>query len=432
MTKSMWRIVPLILLAYLMAYMDRVNISFASLQMNDDLKFSASIYGLGAGLFFLAYAIFEVPSSLMLRRYSAPQWIARIMITWGLLAAGMMLVRTPLQFYVMRFLLGAAEAGFFPSVIYYFSGWFPMTWRGRAVSRIYIASSLASVVMGSISAGLLGLDGRGGLQGWQWLFLVQGLPAVLVGLILLNMLPRAPASARWLTDPERNWIQHELAREAALIGAPVRHNLRAAISNPMVLLLGAIGLLINAAGAGFVLSAPAVLTERASLDTHAIGHLVTGGGILGVIGVLFVGWNSDRHGDRFRDAFVCTIISMTGLILIGVAPTPTLVMVGYLLFAATWFSGGVLIASSWADVVHPQQLAVGAAVINTLWQVGSFVSPYGFGLARDATGSYTLGLISSAAVAGAQALLIFYVRSRVASERRARLRTAAQLIAVTS
>lgn len=148
MTKSMWRIVPLILLAYLMAYMDRVNISFASLQMNDDLKFSASIYGLGAGLFFLAYALFEVPSSLMLRRYSAPQWIARIMITWGLLSAGMMFVRSPLQFYVMRFLLGAAEAGFFPSVIYYFSSWFPTAWRGRAVSRIYIASSLASVVMG--------------------------------------------------------------------------------------------------------------------------------------------------------------------------------------------------------------------------------------------------------------------------------------------
>ena len=175
MMKSMWRIVPLILLAYLMAYVDRVNISFASMQMNDDLKFSASIYGLGAGLFFLAYAMFEVPSSLMLRRYSAPQWIARIMITWGLLAAGMMFVRTPMQFYVMRFLLGAAEAGFFPSVIYYFSSWFPTAWRGRAVSRIYIASSLASIVMGSISAGLLELDGRVGLQGWQWLFLVQGL-----------------------------------------------------------------------------------------------------------------------------------------------------------------------------------------------------------------------------------------------------------------
>jgi MFS transporter, ACS family, tartrate transporter len=343
-----------------------------------------------------------------------------------------MLVRTPLQFYIMRFLLGAAEAGFFPSVIYYFSSWFPMAWRGRAVSRIYIASSLASVVMGTISAGLLGLDGRGGLQGWQWLFLVQGLPAAMMGLLLLWILPRTPVTARWLTVPEKTWIQRELARDAALIGIPVRHNFRAALGNPMVLLLGAIGLLVNGAGTGLVLSAPAVLSARAGLDTQSIGHLVTGGGILGVIGVLFVGWNSDRHGDRFRDAFVCTIICITGLILIGVAPTPILVMGGYLLFAATWFSGGVLIASSWADVLHPQQLAVGAAAINTMWQIGAFVSPYGFGLARDATGGFTLGLIDSAVVAGAQALLILYVRARVASERRARERIVGQPVALAS
>ena len=145
--------------------------------------------------------------------------------------------------------------------------------------------------------------------------------------------------------------------------------------------------------------------------------------MLGVIGVLFVGWNSDRHGDRLRDACICAVVCMTGLILIGMAPTPILVAVGYLLFAATWFSDGVLIASSWADVLHPRQLAVGAAAINTLWSIGSFVAPYGFGLARDATGDFTLGLIGSALVAGAQALLIFYVRARVASERRARQRT---------
>lgn len=424
MTKALWRIVPLILLAYLMAYMDRVNVSFASLQMNDDLNFSASIYGLGAGLFFLAYAIFEVPSSLMLRRYSAPQWIARIMITWGLLAAGMMFVRTPMQFYVMRFLLGAAEAGFFPSVIYYFSGWFPMAWRGRAVSRIYIASSLASVVMGSISAGLLGLDDRGGLQGWQWLFLVQGLPAVLLGLILLWILPRTPLAAHWLTVPEKTWIQRELARDAALIGAPVGHNVWATVSNPMILLLGTLGILLNFFGNGLVLFAPAVLSARTGLDTQAIGYLVAGGGMLGVIGVLFVGWNSDRHGDRLRDACVCAIVCMIGLILIGVAPTPILVMIGYLLFAATWFSDGVLIASSWADVLHPQQLAVGAAAINTLWQIGAFISPYAFGLARDATGGFALGLIGLALVAAAQALLLLYVRARVASDRRARERIA--------
>ena len=425
MQKAMWRIVPLILVAYLMAYMDRVNISFASLQMNDELKFSASVYGLGAGMFFLAYALFEVPSSLMLRRYSAPQWIARIMVTWGLLAAGMMFVRTPLQFYVMRFLLGAAEAGFFPSVLCYFSSWFPMAWRGRAISRMYIASPLGSVVMGSISAGLLGLDGAGGLRGWQWLFLVQGLPAALMGLALLWLLPRSPRTAEWLTVSQTSWIEHELARDAALIGAPIRQSLWASLGNPRVIMLGSLGLLGNGAGFGLILSAPAVLSVRAALDTTAIGHLVTAGGILGLFGILFVGWNSDRHGDRLRDAFVCAILCMTGLGLVAAAPTPTFVMAGYLLFAGTFFTGGVLIVTSWADLLHPRQLAVGAAAINTLWQIGAFVSPFGFGLARDATGGFTLGLIGATVLAGAQALLTLYIRARVASERRARLFAAA-------
>ena len=202
--------------------------------------------------------------------------------------------------------------------------------------------------------------------------------------------------------------------------------------NLLLSLFGAIGLLGNGAALGLILSAPAVLSIRAGLDTQAIGHLVTGGGILGVIGILFVGWYSDRHGDRLRDAFVCTVICMIGLILIGVTPTAILVMIGYLLFAATIFTGGVLVVSSWADVLHPQQLAVGAAAINTLWQIGAFVSPYGFGLARDATGGLTMGLIGSAVLASAQALLILYVRARVASERRARERTAVHPVALAS
>lgn len=432
MMKSMWRIVPLILLAYLMAYMDRVNISFASMQMNDDLKFSASIYGLGAGLFFLAYAMFEVPSSLMLRRYSAPQWIARIMITWGLLAAGMMFVRTPMQFYVMRFLLGAAEAGFFPSVIYYFSSWFPTAWRGRAISRIYIAAPLGSIVMGTISTGLLALDGRGGLHGWQWLFLAQGLPAAVMGLTLLWVLPRGPRIGQWLTVSEKAWIDHALARDAALIGTPVRHSVWAVLGNPNVVMLGFLGLLLNGAGTGLILSAPAVLSIRAGLDTHAVGALVAAGGMLGLIGILFVGWNSDRHGDRLREAFVCSVICMIGLMLIAVAPAPKLAMFGYLVFAGTFFTVGVLLVSSGPDVLHPDQLAVGAAAINTLWQIGGFLSPYAFGLARDATGNFTMGLIGSAVLACALGLLILYVRARVTAERRARSRTAAQPIAVAS
>ena len=420
MAKAMWRILPLILLAYVIAYMDRVNVSFASLQMNDDLKFSATIYGLGGGLFFLGYALFEVPSTLMLARFSAPQWIARIMITWGLLAAGLMFVRTPLEFYVVRFLLGVAEAGFFPSVIYYFSGWFPMACRGRAVSRIYIASSLASIVMGGISGALLGLDGTAGMRGWQWLFLVQGLPAVLLGLIFLRFLPAAPASVPWLAEREKAWIQQELARDAALIGVPVRHNPLAALANPKVLLLGAIGLLGNVAGNGLALSAPAVLSAGARLDILHIGYLVSSGGILGVACVLFAGWNSDRTGDRLRDACAFSVLLAGALLLIGVASTPALVIAGYLLFAATWFTTGVLVISSWADVLHVRQLAVGSAAINTLWQIGSFLSPYAWGVAKDATGDYRVGLIGASVVAVAEALLILYVRARVMSERRER------------
>jgi ACS family tartrate transporter-like MFS transporter len=420
MVKAMWRILPLILLAYVIAYMDRVNVSFASLQMNDDLKFSATIYGLGGGLFFLGYALFEVPSSLMLVRFSAPQWIARIMITWGLLAAGMMLVRTPLQFYVLRFLLGVAEAGFFPSVIYYFSRWFPMAWRGRAVSRIYIASSLASIVMGGISGALLGLDGTAGLRGWQWLFLVQGLPAVFMGLILLRFLPAAPATVSWLEEPEKAWIHRELARDAALIGAPVRHNLLAAFANPKVLLLGTIGFLGNGAGNGLALSAPAMLGAGTRLDTSHIGYLVSFGGILGVACVLFAGWNSDRTGDRLRDACGYTIVVAGALLLIGVASTPALVIVGYLLFAASWFTMGVVLVASWADVLHIREVAVGSAAINTLWQIGSFLSPFGWGVAKDATGNFRAGLIGASVLAMSEALLILYLRARVMSERRER------------
>ena len=403
MSKAMWRIVPLILLGYMVSYMDRVNVSFASLQMNDDLKFSATVYGLGAGLFFLGYALFEVPSSLMLARFSAPQWIARIMITWGLLAAGMMFVQTPLHFYVMRFLLGVAEAGFFPSVIYYFAGWFPMAFRGRAVSRIYVASSLAAVVMGAISSRLLGLDGMAGLRGWQWLFLVQGLPGVLLGVILLRFLPDAPATAPWLADREKEWIRRELARDAALIGAPVRHNLLAAFANPKVLLLGSLGFLANGAGGGLLLSAPAVLIAGAGLDTTQVGSLVSLGGALGVVCIFIAGWNSDRHGDRLRDAFVLTVVIAAALLLLGVARR------------RLWRSRGICCSprpssrraccsSPRADLLPVRQLAVGTAAINTLWQIGAFLSPYAWGVTKDATGSFRAALIGASVVVVVEAL----------------------------
>src|ERR1035438_4385518 len=189
--KASLRLLPLIGIGYGLAYMDRINISFASLRMNSDLHFSATVYGFGAGLFFIGYAVCEVPSNLLMLRFGARRWLARIMFTWGLLAMAMMFVRTPLEFYAVRLLLGIAEAGFFPGVIYYLTLWFPANARARAVSRFYIALPLGSTVMGSLAGWLMGLDGRLGLAGWQWLFVLEGLPAVLFSFVILSMLPDA-------------------------------------------------------------------------------------------------------------------------------------------------------------------------------------------------------------------------------------------------
>jgi len=197
--KASVRLIPLIAVAYGVAYTDRVNISFAALQMNRDLHFSASAYGFGAGLFFLSYAACEIPSNLLLVRFGASRWIARIMLTWGLLAMGMMFVKTPREFYVVRFLLGMSEAGFFPGIVFYLSQWFPASVRARTVSRFYVALPLSSVFMGGLAGVLLNLQGRLGLAGWQWLFLAEGFPAILLSVIFLFFLPNTPADARWFT-----------------------------------------------------------------------------------------------------------------------------------------------------------------------------------------------------------------------------------------
>lgn len=413
MNKAMLRIVPFLLLAYIMAYIDRVNVSFAALQMNADLGFSATVYGFGGGLFFVGYALFEIPSGAMASRFGPRQWLARIMITWGLIAVGMMFIRTPTQFYLMRFLLGAAEAGFFPGLVYYLSHWFPKAWRGRAVSRIYIAPALAGVVMGATAAPLLGLDGLGGWRGWQWVFLAQGIPAVLMGFTILRFLPDRPDDVRWLNGQEKAWIADVLAQDAAMIGHAERHDLRTVLANPTVWLLGCTGLLLNCAMGGFVLSAPAILAANGGLDTKTIGWLVSLGGFNGAVVILLAGWLSDRHGDRLRIAAAFGGIAGLGLLLIGLAPSPGAVVAGYLLQTAVSFAAGGLVIASWPDALPVRHLAMGSGAINTLWQLGSFISPYAFGAVRDATGSYHAGLLGSASLALIYTGYVLYVRARI-------------------
>lgn len=413
MNKAFWRILPLILVAYLFAYMDRVNVSFAAASMNEDLAFSATVYGLGGGLFFLGYALFEIPSNLMLVRFGARKWIARIMITWGLLSAAMMFVETPLQFYILRFLLGVAEAGFYPGVIFYFASWFPSCHRGRAVSRFYVAVPLASVVMGGMSGWLLGLDGNAGLHGWQWLFLVQGLPTVLFGLVVLRFLPEAPAKVAWLTPSEKDWIQAELAREQARIGEPAGHNILAAFRNPRVLLLGLFGFLLIGIITAINLNAPLILQGATTLDDKWIGYVVALGGVMGAAAILYGGNHADRHGDRWGNAFWCCLVLAGAVLVIGLAPSPMLVVLAYLVFSTVCFTIPMLTSSGWAEVLHVRELAVGAAAINTICQIGAFVAPYGWGIAKDATGSFEPALITLSIVALPMAFLLLLLRHQV-------------------
>src|SRR5256885_13567753 len=230
MAKASWRIIPLLGLGYLCSYLDRLNVSFAATQMNVDLKFSATVYGLGSGFFFLTYALLEIPSGIVMPRVGARRWIVRIMVSWGLISAGMMFIRTPLQFYIMRLLLGAAEAGFWPTCLFYLASWYPAAYRGRAISRFYCFYGGAGIVGGILSSWLLGLDGLAGLRGWQPAFPIEGLPTVALGVVMFWLLPDSPESARWLSEGERSWIVHELAAENARLGAgkhtPVLHALR--------------------------------------------------------------------------------------------------------------------------------------------------------------------------------------------------------------
>jgi ACS family tartrate transporter-like MFS transporter len=413
MRKAFWRIIPLILVAYLFAYMDRVNVSFAAADMNADLGFSATVYGLGGGLFFLGYALFEIPSNLMLVRFGARQWIARIMVTWGLLSAGMMFVETAEQFYILRFLLGVAEAGFYPGVIYYLSGWFPPCHRSRAVSRFYIAGPLASMVMGAMSGWLLALDGTSGMHGWQWLFLVQGLPTVLVGLLVLRFLPDSPDKVGWLSPAEKAWIADELARERRLIGGPPSHNVIAIFRNPKVLLNGAIGFTCIGAGITFTLSAPMVLTGATGLDATAIGYLIGFGGLIGTAATLWLGNRADRRGDRLIFAFGCAAVIAGALLVILFAPTPLIVGLAYLAFATVSFAVPMLVSSGWADALSGRELAVGAAAINTISQIGAFLTPFAWGALADATGSFDAGLLGIALMMVVNAALIWVLRAQV-------------------
>jgi MFS transporter, ACS family, tartrate transporter len=407
MSKVSRRLVPFAFLLYIVCYVDRVNVSFAALQMNRDLHFSATVYGLGAGFFFVGYVLFQVPANLILARVGARRWIAANMVVWGALAAAMSLVNGPRMFYTLRVLLGVAEAGFFPGMLLYFTAWFPSGERARAVSRFMTAIPVASIVGGPVSGALLGLSGVGGIAGWRWLFLVEALPAIALGFVTLAYLDDRPADARWLTAAER----HEIARALESEAAGVEHSatLFQALKKSTVWILAALWLLVLVPSYGVGLWLPQIVKGLFRQSDLVVGFLVAIPQIVGIIATIAVGASSDRTGERYLHIAVPVLAGSVALLASVSLDSPILILAALSLFTAAPMA---MYGPFWA--LPPRFLkgtaaAAGIAFINSVGNLGGFAGPFVLGAVKDRTGSFSAALVGGSVLmlgAGAVALAL--------------------------
>ena len=405
------RLIPFLFLLYIVSYLDRINVGFAALQMNKALGLSATAYGLGAGIFFLSYTLLEIPSNLILVRVGARLWIARIMITWGLISAGMMFAKTPLHFYLLRFLLGAAEAGFFPGVIYYLTQWFPRRERARTIAAFMTATLVAGVVGGPVSGALLTMSGTGGLAGWQWLFLIEGLPAVVLGFVVLGFLTERPEEAAWLSSRERAVLVSAMREDAAAAGTA--HDAGAALRQPRIWILAVVyfAMVVALYAMGFWL--PQMIRARSTGSDFVVGVLSAIPYLVGACGMVITARHSDRTGERRWHLAACGLIGGAAF----AASTLSGSLAGSLVLLAVAVLGlGSMFGPFWALATAPLQgvgAATAIALVNSVGNTGGFAGPYMVGYLRDLTNSFTLGLvIIGAFMAGVPLLALTIDRRR--------------------
>jgi len=389
-----WRLLPFLLLLYVIAWFDRVNIGFAALQMNADLGLSATVYGLGAGIFFAGYALFEVPSNLILARVGARLWIGRIMVTWGLISVAMMFVQGQWSFYALRFSLGVAEAGFLPGILFYLSQWFPKAERARAVSWFMIGIPLSTVFGGPIAGMLLKLDGWHGLQGWQWLFVLEGLPAVILGVVTWIWLPDTPRHVRWLSDAEKERV---LARiESEHRATQSRHasssSLKFALLSPTVWVLCLVLFCCQTGSYGLTLWIPQIVKNISGTSDLVVGFISAIPYIGATFAMLWLGNSSDRSGERFMHVAIPSFIGAAFLL------SPVAAMAALTIAAMGDLSTRGPFWALPSRFLSGSALAAGIALINTFGSLGGFVGPAMVGYVRDATGGFAGGLLFLAAL----------------------------------
>ena len=426
------RLIPYMFVLYIVAYMDRVNVGFAAMDMERQLHFSNTVYGTGAGIFFLGYALCDLPSSLLLRRFGTRLWIARIMVSWGFVSAFMVFIGSPRSFYLLRFLLGVAEAGFVPGMLLYLTFWFPSYERARAVARFMTATSLAGVVGAPLSSALLKLDGVRGLSGWQWLFLLEGLPTVLLGISVLFVLEDAPAKVPWMTPAEKQWLAGELERDHALYGATQHHRLLDAFRLPAVWLLAGVYIVIQIGVYIVNLWMPLILSSlssslaqasaqssahgAAAANSSLIARYATVPYLLAAIFTVVLGRTSDRSNERRWHLAGCMALAAAGFVWAARAGSIAAALCAMSLVAiGLWSTMGPF----WALMTRMVRGAAAAgtvAIVTTVGGLGGFLGPYLTGKMRDRTHSFAGGLYLIGGLALCAALLALAAPARQSAE----------------
>ncbi len=386
--KITWKLIPFLCFCYLAAYLDRINVGFAKLQMLDQLQFSETAFGLGAGLFFVGYILFEVPSNLILEKVGARIWIARIMITWGLLSACTMLVTTPMQFYAVRFLLGAAEAGFLPGVLFYLTSWFPTYRRGRVIALFMIGLPLSSVIGGPLSGWIMGhFDQTAGLRGWQWLFILEAIPSVVLGVLTFWALPNNYQQAKWMNSEEKTLLESELRLDETDDGHS-KESFRDGFFNLKVWMLGGIdfSILLSAYAMGFWM--PTFIRNAGVIDTFHIGVLTALPSVAALLGMLLIGASSDRHRERRWHIIVPFLIGSVAMASSTFFTHDLVATVVLFAIASAAIIGAVPVFFSLpATFLKGRAAATGFALACSLANIAGLVSNSLMGMAIDITGS---------------------------------------------
>jgi MFS transporter, ACS family, tartrate transporter len=390
------RLLPFLFVLYVVAYLDRINVGFAALQMKDQLGFSDAVYGLGAGIFFAGYFLFQVPSNLVLERVGARRWIAFLMILWGIISASMLFIASARSFYALRFLLGAAEAGFFPGVIFYLRSWFPESSRAGVLALFMTAGPISGVVGGPISGALLDWNQRGGLAGWQWMFLLEAMPAIVLGLVAGLYLPDSPTKAPWMTPSEKEWLGKELAQEQpqALNSTPAR--VRNWWSDPKLWGFALVYFGLNCCTYGVSLWLPSALKKLSGLPNLLLGFLSAVPYLVAATLMVLVGNHSDRTRER---RWHIAVSAFSGALALLVAGYSSSVILSVAAFAIALTASSSMAGPLWAmasSTVAAASAAGSIAFINSIGNLGSGFGPYWIGYIRQMTGSFRGGLVSVA------------------------------------